>query len=264
MGGVLPGAAVEAADGGGALADGGGALADGGAFFDDGDIGGDGFPRGDGLFAPGGSLSPAAKKTPAAKSSDKARFDASEALAMERARRSDSDPVAYRASACAFCGGGGAGACARMPPAFVAPDVAGKRLACALCPAVASFGCARVTQTPRRGWVCPQHRCHACGRPARDARRFAGPEQLGGVGVLEEEGEEGDAAYDACVFRCVSCLGAFCDECSGGASFEALERHPGGWEERGFVLAKGAYEYVRCQTCVRATAEAGSGGHPAA
>ena len=249
-GGVLPGAAVEAADGGGALAD-------GGAFFDDGDIGGDGFPRGDG-FAPGGSLSPAAK------SSDKARFDASEALAMERARRSDSDPVAYRASACAFCGGVGAGACARMPPAFVAPDVAGKRLACALCPAVASFGCARVTQTPRRGWVCPQHRCHACGRPARDARRFAGPEQLGGVRVLEEEGEEGDAAYNACVFRCVSCLGAFCDECSGGASFEALERHPGGWEERGFVLAKGAYEYVRCQTCVRAAAEAGSGGHPAA
>ena len=154
-----------------------------------------------------------------------------------------------------------------MPPAFVAPDVAGKRLACALCPAVASFGCARVTQTPRRGWVCPQHRCHACGRPARDARRFAGPEQLGGARVLEEEGEEGDAAYDACVFRCVSCLGAFCDECSGGASFEALERHPGGWEERGFVLAKGAYEYVRCQTCVRAAAEAGgggSGGHPAA
>ena len=262
MGGVLPGAAVEAADGGGAIAD-------GGAFFDDGDIGGDGFPRGDGVFAPGSSLSPAAAKTPAAKSSDKARFDASEALAMERARRSDSDPVAYRASACAFCGGGGAGACARMPPAFVAPDVAGKRLACALCPAVASFGCARVTQTPRRGWVCPQHRCHACGRPARDARRFAGPEQLGGVRALEEEGEEGDAAYDACVFRCVSCLGAFCDECSGGASFEALERHPGGGRSAGSSSPRG-----RTSTCGVRRASAppprpaggggSSGGHPAA
>lgn len=93
------------------------------------------------------------------------------------------------------------------------------------------------------------------------------PSSSGGFGFSRRRGEEGDAAYDACVFRCVSCLGAFCDECSGGASFEALERHPGGWEERGFVLAKGAYEYVRCQTCVRAAAEAGgggSGGHPAA
>ena len=55
-GGVLPGAAVEAADGGGALAD-------GGAFFDDGDIGGDGFPRGDG-FAPGALFLPPRKKSP--------------------------------------------------------------------------------------------------------------------------------------------------------------------------------------------------------
>ena len=50
--------------------------------------------------------------------------------------------------------------------------------------------------------------------------------------------------------RCATCSKAFCDECSGGAEFEALEGHPGEWEANGFYLPAESYEYVRCQLCI--------------
>ena len=65
------------------------------------------------------------------------------------------------------------------------------------------------------GWVCPQHECHGCGRAAADRSTpaaAAAAAKADTVGVL---------------LRCVTCAKAFCDECSGGAEFEALDAHSG-------------------------------------
>jgi hypothetical protein len=48
----------------------------------------------------------------------------------------------------------------------------------------------------------------------------------------------------------VSCPKAFCDHCSGGAEFEAVETTPAGeWERNSFFLPARSYEYVKCQLC---------------
>jgi SWI/SNF-related matrix-associated actin-dependent regulator of chromatin subfamily A member 5 len=52
------------------------------------------------------------------------------------------------------------------------------------------------------------------------------------------------------LLRCVSCPKAFCDHCSGGAEFEAVETTPAGeWERNSFFLPARSYEYVKCQLC---------------
>ena len=177
----------------------------------------------------------------AAEARDASRRDARDALR----RRQESNPGPQHADdalshddECLWCGGA-PGRCLALPPAFVGPDVAGKTLRCRLCPRVASFGCAAVTQAPRGGWVCPQHACHGCGRAGEDVALALGNANAAG-------GNRGSTT----LLRCVTCPKAFCDECSGGADFEALDAHPKGWETRGFHLPTEAYEYVRCQLCV--------------
>jgi hypothetical protein len=183
----------------------------------------------------------------AAEARDASRRDARDALR----RRRESNPGQQHAhdaishdEECLWCGGA-TGRCLALPPAFVGPDVAGKTLRCRLCPRVASFGCAAVTQAPRGGWVCPQHACHGCGRAGVDVAIT-----IGGVNANENENAAGGDRGSTTMLRCVTCPKAFCDECSGGADFEALDAHPRGWETRGFHLPTEAYEYVRCQLCV--------------
>jgi hypothetical protein len=91
------------------------------------------------------------------------------------------------------------------------PDIAAKRLKCRLCPRVASFGCAAITQGPRGGWVCPQHVCHGCGCAAADRALPSTSSSKAGVN---------GAKVAEVLLRCVTCPKAFCDECSGGADFE--------------------------------------------
>ena len=188
----------------------------------------------------------------AAESEDASAWEAAEARDASRRdaratlrRRRESNPGQQHADdalshdeECLWCGGA-PGRCLALPPAFVGPDVAGKTLRCRLCPRVASFGCAAVTQAPRGGWVCPQHACHGCGRAGEDVALALGNANAAG-------GDRGSTT----LLRCVTCPKAFCDECSGGADFEALDAHPKGWETRGFHLPTEAYEYVRCQLCV--------------
>ena len=63
------------------------------------------------------------------------------------------------------------------------------------------------------------------------------------------------------LLRCVTCAKAFCDECSGGADFQALEGHPGEWERvNGFYPPSDMYEYVRCPLCMTKPLVLGQGG----
>ena len=208
-----------------------------------------------GWFAGGATDAAAAA---AAESEDASAWDAAEARDASRRdardalrRRRESNPEQQHAQdaishdeECLWCGGA-TGRCLALPPAFVGPDVAGKTLRCRLCPRVASFGCAAVTHAPRGGWVCPQHACHGCGRAGVDVAIA-----IGGAKANENENAAGGDRGSTTMLRCVTCPKAFCDECSGGADFEALDAHPKGWETRGFHLPTEAYEYVRCQLCV--------------
>jgi hypothetical protein len=167
----------------------------------------------------------------------KSRAHAASAEAALAAKEHDLTKYQWHERRCLNCKGEPE-RCVHIPPAFVGPDVAAKRLECRLCPRVTSFGCAALTQTPRGGWVCPQHVCHGCGvvgadHPARTDGSKRVPPPVAAV-----------------LLRCVSCPKAFCDHCSGGAEFEAVETTPAGeWERNSFFLPARSYEYVKCQLC---------------
>ena len=97
----------------------------------------------------------------------KSRAHAASAEAALAAKEHDLTKYQWHERRCLNCRGEPE-RCVHIPPAFVGPDVAAKRLECRLCPRVMSFGCAALTQTPRGGWVCPQHLCHGCGAVGAD------------------------------------------------------------------------------------------------
>ena len=167
----------------------------------------------------------------------KSRAHAASAEAALAAKEHDLTKYQWHERRCLNCRGEPE-RCVHIPPAFVGPDVAAKRLECRLCPRVMSFGCAALTQTPRGGWVCPQHLCHGCGAVGADHP------------VRTDGSRRNPPPAAAVLLRCVSCQKAFCDQCSGGAEFEAVETTPSGeWERNSFFLPARSYEYVKCQLC---------------
>ena len=100
-----------------------------------------------------------------------------------------------------------------------------ERYLCRLCPRIIHAGCL-VGTVGKSGYICPQHKCQTCSRSSSDA---------GGL-----------------IFRCVSCLAAFCDECMRDG-FEPLPSHPE-WEALGFTPSQN-YEYIRCSDCIEAGTE---------
>ena len=167
----------------------------------------------------------------------KSRAHAASAEAALAAKEHDLTKYQWHERRCLNCRGEPE-RCVHIPPAFVGPDVAAKRLECRLCPRVMSFGCAALTQTPRGGWVCPQHLCHGCGAVGADHP------------VRTDGSRRNPPPAAAVLLRCVSCQKAFCDQCSGGAEFEAVETTPSGeWERNSFFLPARSYEYVTCQLC---------------
>lgn len=168
-----------------------------------------------------GKIPPSRSFEPNLGKDDDERWDA----AIERKRKraevvEDPSWWTLHEHTCMYCNAA-PGQCKNIPPAFLPPEKAGMKIRCISCPRITSMGCAYIRTVPQKGWECPQHSCLVCAK---------------------------EAAPGHITFRCVSCFRAFCDSCSSGAAFDAIDEHPV-WGPSGFTLPE-FYEYVRCSMCV--------------